>query len=56
MADGLPGPCWCTTLAPVVAVPGEGAGCWCPACLQQHIDAASAPDGAADDASTKVQQ
>ena len=40
MVDGGDGPCWCTALPPVVAVPvqGEAAACWCPACLKQHID------------------
>jgi hypothetical protein len=49
MADGG-GPCWCTELPPVVTVPLKGsdatdAGCWCPACLKQHIaqSAAAAP-------------
>ncbi|WP_371764115.1 cysteine-rich CWC family protein [Massilia sp.] len=40
MADGTDGaPCWCTKLPPVVPlpVPGTAAGCWCPACLEQHI-------------------
>jgi hypothetical protein len=52
MADGGAGPCWCTTLPPMVPVPvpapaaqdtaqgsaQDGApGCWCPACLRQHI-------------------
>jgi hypothetical protein len=45
MADGGAEPCWCTTLPPVVPVPvpaPSGAeqpapGCWCPACLRQHI-------------------
>jgi hypothetical protein len=42
MLDGSDGPCWCTELPPVVPVPGAadtatGAGCWCPACLRQHI-------------------
>jgi hypothetical protein len=46
MADGGTEPCWCTTLPPVVPVPVpatlDGAqdavpGCWCPACLRQHI-------------------
>jgi hypothetical protein len=40
MADGNDGaPCWCTRLPPVVALPpaGAAAGCWCPACLEQHI-------------------
>jgi hypothetical protein len=46
MADGGAGPCWCTTLPPVVPVPEPAAqggnldaasGCWCPACLRQHI-------------------
>jgi hypothetical protein len=45
MLDGAEEPCWCTTLPPVVAVPQASpgdteqppAGCWCPACLRQHI-------------------
>lgn len=43
MADGVDSPCWCTRLPPVVPVPApanEAApmpGCWCPACLEQHI-------------------
>jgi hypothetical protein len=42
MADGGSGPCWCAGLPPAVAVPEGGteaaaAGCWCPACLKQHI-------------------
>jgi hypothetical protein len=45
MADGGDGPCWCTTLPAVVPVPapvpsdknGAAPGCWCPACLRQHI-------------------
>jgi hypothetical protein len=52
MADGSAGPCWCTTLPPVVPVPvpagAEQAapGCWCPACLRQHIaQQASASSG-----------
>ncbi|MEJ7806135.1 MAG: hypothetical protein WKG03_09485 [Telluria sp.] len=39
MADALDGPCWCTTFAPVVAVPGVDASCWCPACLTLYIEA-----------------
>jgi hypothetical protein len=39
MADALPGPCWCTTMPPVVALPGLDASCWCPACLKLHIAA-----------------
>jgi hypothetical protein len=42
MADGASEPCWCTQLPPLVPVPGEAAGCWCPACLEQHIDAQQA--------------
>jgi hypothetical protein len=39
MADGIPGPCWCTTMPPVVAVPADGiTSCWCPACLKLHIE------------------
>lgn len=44
MADDTPGPCWCTALPPVVAVPdvpGVAAGCWCPACLRAHIAASA---------------
>jgi hypothetical protein len=42
MQDGSAGPCWCTTLPPVVPVPlpsgaQDGKGCWCPVCLRQHI-------------------
>ncbi|TQK05319.1 cysteine-rich CWC family protein [Herbaspirillum sp. SJZ107] len=42
MADGGTGPCWCTALPPVVALPSLDAGapapgCWCPTCLEQHI-------------------
>jgi hypothetical protein len=44
MVDGGGDPCWCTALPPVVPVPvaRSGAeqpvpGCWCPACLHQHI-------------------
>jgi hypothetical protein len=44
MADGSTEPCWCTALPPVVPVPAArdaardaGPGCWCPACLRQHI-------------------
>jgi hypothetical protein len=49
MVDGnADAPCWCTRLPPVVALPpaGEAAGCWCPACLEQHIAqrTARAPD------------
>jgi hypothetical protein len=49
MVDGSDGaPCWCTKLPPVAALPlaGDAAGCWCPACLAQHIAqrAAKAPD------------
>jgi hypothetical protein len=49
MADGSDGaPCWCTTFPPVVPLPSPGvaAGCWCPACLEQHIaqQSAEAPD------------
>jgi len=48
MVDGTDGaPCWCTKLPPVVPLPSPGAaaGCWCPACLEQHIAqrAAGAP-------------
>ena len=44
MADGSDGPCWCTELPSVVPLPGEGAACWCPACLRAHI-AGAAQDG-----------
>jgi hypothetical protein len=42
MADGAGESCWCMRLPPVVPVPGAQpsaapAGCWCPACLEQHI-------------------
>jgi hypothetical protein len=44
MADGSAEACWCTRLPPVVPLPGANsqaagapAGCWCPACLEQHI-------------------
>jgi len=46
MADGNAGPCWCTTLPPVVAVPGADAACWCPACLRAHIAQAAAENSA----------
>lgn len=41
MADPNDGqPCWCTRMPAAVPVPAApGAGCWCPACLKQHIDA-----------------
>lgn len=41
MADGGEGPCWCTELPAVVAVPAAdgAAACWCPVCLKQHIAA-----------------
>ncbi|MCS0661149.1 cysteine-rich CWC family protein [Massilia terrae] len=42
MADGSPEPCWCTRLPPAVPVPDGAAGCWCPACLEQHIAARQA--------------
>ncbi|MDP3672479.1 MAG: cysteine-rich CWC family protein [Telluria sp.] len=32
-------PCWCTELPALVPVPGDTAGCWCPACLRQHLAA-----------------
>ncbi|MGJ7915125.1 cysteine-rich CWC family protein [Massilia sp. LXY-6] len=52
MVDGSDSPCWCTALPPVVPVPvpsgaGQPApGCWCPACLRQHIaqQAGASPD------------
>lgn len=48
MADGGSEPCWCTRLPPLLPVPEAGArtGCWCPACLEQHIALAreAAPD------------
>ena len=58
MVDGSDGaPCWCTLLPPVVALPpaGEAAGCWCPACLAQHIaqrPVAAPPMPAGTDADT----
>jgi hypothetical protein len=56
MADGSDGPCWCTTLPPVVPIPlaepqpsgvdQPAPGCWCPACLCQNIaQQAKAPSG-----------
>jgi len=39
MADGLDGPCWCTTLPAALPVPGAEARCWCPACLRAAVDA-----------------
>ena len=39
MADKLDGPCWCTSMPAVVAVPVAEASCWCPACLKLHIEA-----------------
>ncbi|WP_082439356.1 MULTISPECIES: cysteine-rich CWC family protein [unclassified Massilia] len=50
MVDGGTEPCWCTALPPVVPVPSgaraPAAGCWCPACLRQHIaqQAGASPD------------
>lgn len=44
MADGGTEPCWCTTLPPVVPVPGVDASCWCPACLRAHIAQAADPN------------
>jgi hypothetical protein len=40
MADGAsPEPCWCTLLPKAVPLPADAAaGCWCPACLQRHLD------------------
>ncbi|WP_183679522.1 MULTISPECIES: cysteine-rich CWC family protein [unclassified Janthinobacterium] len=38
------GACWCMALPPAVPVPGSTTiGCWCPACLQAHIAAQTAP-------------
>jgi hypothetical protein len=50
LADGLDEPCWCTRLPPVVPLPPPPPytapaaadkpavpGCWCPACLAEHI-------------------
>ena len=51
MADGGTDPCWCVSLPPALPVPDAPAGCWCPACLRQHIAALpppAAPDPAAD--------
>lgn len=42
MADGADEPCWCTTMPPIVPVPGANAGCWCPSCLDNHIASQSA--------------
>ena len=40
VASGSPQPCWCTQMPAAVPLPAEsGAGCWCPACLRQQIDA-----------------
>lgn len=51
MADpGNDHPCWCTGLPAAVPVPAPdapGSGCWCPACLRQHIEAAAAATAAA---------
>ena len=41
MADGADEPCWCTALPPAVPLPAQAAGCWCPACLHAHIEAAA---------------
>ncbi|MFC5552159.1 cysteine-rich CWC family protein [Massilia aerilata] len=43
MVDGSDAPCWCTSLPPLVPLPkpagtdAPAPGCWCPACLRQHI-------------------
>ncbi|MEG2963271.1 cysteine-rich CWC family protein [Janthinobacterium sp. AD80] len=38
-------PCWCVALPPALPVPGSAAAaCWCPACLQAHIDALTPPE------------
>jgi hypothetical protein len=47
MVDGADGPCWCTRLPPLAALPAAdqgqneaaAAGCWCPACLEAHLAA-----------------
>jgi hypothetical protein len=36
-------PCWCTLLPAAVAVPSAPVGCWCPACLAQHLAAHPVP-------------
>jgi hypothetical protein len=37
-------PCWCTYLPASLPVPSApAAGCWCPACLKQHIADNSPP-------------
>ncbi|OEZ80321.1 hypothetical protein JAB6_42880 [Janthinobacterium sp. HH104] len=36
-------PCWCVALPPAVPVPGSAVGCWCPSCLQAHIDTLTPP-------------
>jgi hypothetical protein len=54
MVDGNDGgPCWCTRLPPVATLPlaDDKAGCWCPACLEQHI---AAQQGAAPDTSQQA--
>jgi hypothetical protein len=33
------GPCWCTAMPAALPVPGEGASCFCPACLTLAIEA-----------------
>ena len=30
-------PCWCASLPQVLPVPYDGAGCYCPQCLEQVI-------------------
>ncbi|WP_307156110.1 cysteine-rich CWC family protein [Duganella sp. Leaf126] len=51
MADPAPAaagpatPCWCTYLPPAVPVPtsADAVGCWCPACLERHLEVLKAP-------------
>jgi len=48
MRDGGSEPCWCMALPPVVALPptrpdAAPPGCWCPACLAQHIAQSAGP-------------
>lgn len=45
IGNGTGEPCWCTRLPPAVALPppGSGAGCWCRACLEQHIASGAGP-------------
>lgn len=31
--------CWCAALPPLVTIPDDGAGCYCPACLKAMLEA-----------------